>query len=222
MQHKELERNIGRWFFFSSVTSRYSYSPETQMEADLNYFKNAKNKNDYVKLINAAIESELTNDFWDITTPNKLLVSSSKVNAIRNAYFACLIKRGANVLFSDRKIGDLFTPELKKRKKDLERHHIFPRNYLLKEFKLDSKQINQVANFTYLEYEENIDISDDPPKKYFLEKKEEYYTGKEEELNKMMAEHCLPDNFYDMEYGAFLKERRKLIAKLVRTVFESL
>jgi len=222
MQHKELERNIGRWFFFSSVTSRYSYSPETQMEADLNYFKNAKNKNEYIKLINTAIESELTNDFWDITTPNKLLVSSSKMNAIRNTYFACLIRKGANVLFSDRKIGDLFTPELKKRKKDLERHHIFPRNYLVKEFKLDSKQINQVANFTYLEYEENIDISDDPPKKYFLEKKEEYYTGKEEELKKMMMEHCLPDNFYDMEYGAFLKERRKLIAKLVRTVFESL
>lgn len=222
MQHKELERNIGRWFFFSSVTSRYSYSPETQMEADLNYFKNAKNKDEYIKSINAAIESELTNDFWDITTPNKLLVSSSKMNAIRNTYFACLIRKGANVLFSDRKIGDLFTPELKKRKKDLERHHIFPRNYLLKEFKLDSKQINQVANFTYLEYEENIDISDDPPKKYFLEKKEEYYTGKEEELKKMMADHCLPDNFYDMEYGAFLKERRKLIAKLVRSIFESL
>lgn len=222
MQHKELEKNIGQWFFFSSVTSRYSYSPETQMESDLNYFKNAKNKTDFIKLIHARIESELTNDFWDITMPNKLLVSSSKNNAIRNTYFACLIKKGANVLFSDRKIGDLFTPELRKRKKDLERHHIFPRNYLTNKFKLDSKQINQVANFTYLEYEENIGISDDPPKKYFLEKKEEYYKDKEEEFNKMMEEHCLPENFYDMEYELFLKERRKLMAKLVRSVFQSL
>ena len=221
-QHKELEKNIGRWFFFSSVTSRYSYSPETQMESDLNYFKNAKNKSEFIKLMNAVIESELTNDFWDITTPNKLLVSSSKKNAIRNAYFACLIRKGANVLFSDRKIGDLFTPELKKRKKDLEKHHIFPRHYLAQNFQLDKKQINQVANFTYLEYEENIDISDDPPKKYFIEREKEYYKGKTEELDKMMAEHCLPNNFYNMEYGAFLKERRKLMAKLVRRVFESL
>ena len=104
----------------------------------------------------------------------------------------------------------------------MEKHHIFPRHYLAQNFQLDKKQINQVANFTYLEYEENIDISDDPPKKYFLERKKEYYKGKTEELDKMMAEHCLPNNFYNMEYGAFLKERRKLMAKLVRKVFESL
>ena len=222
IQHKELEKNIGRWFFFSSVMSRYSYSPETQMESDLNYFKNAKNKTEFIKLINAAIDSELTNDFWEVTIPNKLLVSSSKSNAIRNAYIASLIRKGTNVLFSDRKIGDLFTPELRKRKKDLERHHIFPKNYLSSKLKFDGKQINQVANFTYLEYEDNIEISDDPPKKYFLEKKEEYYQDKEEEFKKMVDEHCLPDNFYGMDYDTFLKERRKLIAKLVRSVFQSL
>lgn len=222
LSHKELEKNIGKWFFFSSVTSRYSFSPETQMEADLNYFKNAKNKAEFIKLLNKEIENELTKDFWEITMPNKLLVSSSKNNAIRNTYFACLIRTSANVLFSERKIGDLFTPELKKRKKDLEKHHIFPKNYLSQKLNLDRKQINQVANFTYLEYEENIDISDDPPKKYFFEKKDEYYKDKEDELDKMMAAHCLPSNFYDMEYEAFLKQRRNLMAKCVRSVFESL
>jgi len=222
LQHKELERNIGRWFFFSSVTSRYSYSPETQMESDLNYFKNAKNKDEFIKLLNSTLESELTNDFWDITVPNKLLVSSSKKNSIRNAYFACLIRKSANVLFSDRKIGDLFTPELKKRKKDLEKHHIFPRNYLAQKFRLDRKQINQVANFTYLEFEDNIEISDQPPKGYFTDIKKKYYQGREAELESMMSDHCLPNNFYDMEYAVFLKDRRKLMAKFVRTVFESL
>lgn len=222
LQHKELEKNIGRWFFFSSVISRYSYSPETQMESDLNYFKNAKSKGDFIKLLNTAIESELTNDFWEITMPNKLLVSSSKNNAIRNAFFASLIRKGANILFSDRKVGDLFTPELRKRKKDLERHHLFPKNYLAKKFNLDRKQINQVANFTYLEYEDNIEISDAPPKDYFLDIKKRYYEGQEGELEKTMADHCLPNQFYDMDYATFLKERRKLMAKFVRTVFESL
>jgi hypothetical protein len=46
--HKELDKNIGRWFFFSSVTSRYSFSPETQMESDLNYFRRAKDKNEFI------------------------------------------------------------------------------------------------------------------------------------------------------------------------------
>lgn len=222
LQHKELEKNIGRWFFFSSVTSRYSYSPETQMEADLNYFKNAKSKAEFIKLLNSAIKSELTNDFWDITVPNKLLVSSSQKNAIRNAYFACLIRTGVNVLFSDRKIGDLFTPELKKRKKDLEKHHIFPKNYLATKKKMDKTQINQVANFTYLEFEDNIGISDTPPKDYFIKIKDEHYEGKEKELTTMASDHCLPDNFYNMDYADFLKERRKLMSKYVRKTFESL
>lgn len=222
LDHRELDKNIGKWFFFSSITSRYSYSPETQMESDLNYFKKAKNKDDFIKLLNGVLESELTNDFWEITVPNKLLISSSKFNAIRNTYFACLIKKGSNVLFSERKVGDLFSPELKKRKKDLEKHHLFPRNYLLKTFNLDSQQINQVANFTYLEYGDNIEISDQSPKDYFTDYQNKYYKNRESELNRLLAEHCLPENFYNMEYPVFLKERRKLMAKLVRTVFETL
>jgi hypothetical protein len=222
LDHKELERNIGKWFFFSSVTSRYSYSPETQMESDLNYFKNARSKEDFIKLLNAAIESELTNDFWEITVPNKLLVSSSKKNAIRNAFFAGLIRNSANVLFSERKVGDLFDPALKKRKKDLEKHHIFPRNYLLSKFGLDKRQINQVANFTYLEFEDNIDISDTAPKEYFVDIKNRYYKNRNTDLKKVLTDHCLPDNFYDMEFNDFLKERRKLMAKSVRSVFDSL
>lgn len=220
--HKELEKNIGKWFFFSSVTSRYSYSPETQMESDLNYFKNAKSKDDFVKLLNAILESELTNDFWEITVPNKLLVSSSKKNALRNTFFASLIRKGANVLFSERKVSDLFDPALKKRKKDLEKHHIFPKNYLAQEFNLDRRQINQVANFTYLEFEDNIEISDSAPKDYFIDIKNKHYKNRESELKKMLADHCLPENFYDMDFNDFLKERRKLMAKTVRMVFESL
>jgi len=222
LSHRELERNIGKWFFFSSVTSRYSYSPETQMESDLNYFKNAKSKEDFIKLLVNAIKSELTNDFWEITVPNKLLVSSSKKNSIRNTFFAGLIRNGANVLFSNRKVGDLFDPALKKRKKDLERHHIFPRNYLVKKFGLDRRQINQVANFTYLEFEDNIDISDSSPKDYFVDIRNRYYKKRESELQRIATDHCLPDNFYKMGYDDFLKERRKLMAKQVRSVFESL
>ncbi len=220
--HKELESNIGKWFFFSSVTSRYSYSPETQMESDLNYFKNARSKDDFIKLLDTIIESELTNDFWEITVPNKLLVSSSKKNALRNTFFAGLIRKGANVLFSERKVSDLFDPALKKRKKDLEKHHIFPKNYLAQKFNLDRRQINQVANFTYLEFEDNIEISDSAPKDYFVDIKNRHYKNREPELKKTLADHCLPENFYEIDFNDFLKERRKLMAKAVRFVFESL
>lgn len=149
-------------------------------------------------------------------------MSSSSKNAIRNAFLASLIRASANVLFSDRKVGDLFEPALRPKKKHLEKHHIFPRNYLLLKFKLDKSHINQVANFTYLEFEDNIDIRDDPPAKYFAEIKNSHYANKESILLKQLADHCLPEKFYEMTYEDFLRERRKLMAKTVRSVFESL
>jgi hypothetical protein len=138
LDRKELGRYIGKWFFFSSLTSRYSFSPESQMESDLNAFR-TRDRRDFIKSLSAIIDSEITNDFWQTTVPNKLLVSSSKHNALRNTFFACLIRRGAPVLFSERKVADLFEPSLKQKRKSLEKHHLFPRNYLLEEFQTREK-----------------------------------------------------------------------------------
>jgi len=218
LERRELQRHIGKWFFFSSITSRYSFSPESQMESDLNAFR-AREKKEFLAALSRTIASEITNDFWEITVPNKLLVSSSKKNALRNTFFASLIRSGANVLASDRKVGDLFDPSLRQKRKSLEKHHLFPRHYLQKGFGLDRRQINQVANFTYLEYADNVDISDDPPKVYFKEIRRSYTP---EALASMMRAHCLPEKFYEMEYESFLAERRRLMAKAIRETFESL
>jgi len=222
LDYKELEDIIGKWFFFSSITSRYSFSPESQMESDLNSLKECHNKEQFLSTLKQMITNNLTNDFWEITLPNRLLISSSKNSPARNVYFACLIKNGAYVLFSNRTISDLFEPSMKPRKKSLEKHHIFPKNYLKSKFDFDRKQINQVANFTYLEFEDNINIGDDEPKKYFLEIKEKFFKNREDALNKMMKDHCLPEEFYNLEYQEFLKARRKLIAKLIRNTYERL
>jgi len=221
LSRKELERYIGKWFFFSSITSRYSFSPESQMESDLGVF-GTKSPADFIKSLTSIIDSEVTNDFWEITVPNKLLVSSSKNNALRNAFFASLIRKGSPVLFSVRKVADLFDPSLRQKRKSLEKHHLFPRNYLLSEHGLEKRQINQVANFTYLEYPDNVDISDDEPKAYFETIRKEQFRGKEELLSAMMQDHCLPEKFYAMDYEEFLRERRRLMSKVVRETFESL
>jgi hypothetical protein len=212
LTRKELERCIGRWFFFSSLTSRYSFSPESQMESDLAALR-IKTPAEFIKSLNAIIHSEITNDFWEITVPNKLLVSSSKHNPLRNTFFACLIRKGALVLFSPRKVADLFDPALRQKRKGIEKHHVFPKAYLRDEFGLDKRQINQVANFTYLEYPDNIEISDDAPKKYFEEIRRTQFRNNPELLLSMMNDHCLPDKFYALEYDEFLQARRKLMAK---------
>lgn len=166
LSRKELDRYIGKWFFFSSLTSRYSFSPESQMESDFATFR-TNSPTEFIKSLNLIVNSEITNDFWEITVPNKLRVSSSKHNTLRNAFFACLIRNSAPVLFSSRKVADLFDPALKTKRKSLEKHHPFPKNYLQETFGLEKREINQVANFTYLEYPDNVEISDDPPKVYF-------------------------------------------------------
>jgi hypothetical protein len=220
LDHKELEKHIGKWFFFSSITSRYSFSPESQMESDLNAFR-TRDKKEFVATLSSMVDSEITNDFWEITVPNKLLVSSSKNNALRNAFFATLIRKGVPVLFSNRKVADLFDPSLRPKRKSLEKHHLFPRNYLLT-LNYEKRQINQVANFTYLEYQDNVDINDDPPRVYFEAIRQEQYAEKPEELSSMLREHCIPENFYEMEYETFLLERRRFMAKAIRGTFESL
>ena len=191
------------------------------MESDLAAFR-LKAPAEFIKSLTATINSEITNDFWDITVPNKLLVSSSNHNALRNAFFACLIRNGSQVLFSPRKVADLFDPSLKQKRKSLEKHHLFPKNYLQTEFKLDKRQINQLANFTYLEYPDNVDISDDEPKVYFEQIRKLQFANKTGLLADMMRDHCLPKDFYSMDYDDFLKERRRLMANLIRTTFESL
>src|ERR1035438_6115706 len=93
------------------------------MESDLNVFR-TQDRKEFIKSLSAIIDNEITNDFWDITVPNKLLVSSSKNNALRNAFFACLIRSGAPVLFSDRKVADLFEPSRSEERKSLEKEQV--------------------------------------------------------------------------------------------------
>jgi hypothetical protein len=58
LTRKELERYIGKWFSFSSVTSRYSFSPESQMESDLNAFR-TRDRAEFIKSLVGIIDSEL-------------------------------------------------------------------------------------------------------------------------------------------------------------------
>lgn len=213
-----LQRLIGRWFFASSLTGRYTGSPETVMDGDLNRFKGAKNSKDFTGILEEIIANELTNDFWTVTLPANLESSSAR-NPELFAYVAAQNRLGAPVLFSHKKITDLLDPTIKTKKKALERHHLFPKAWLKKQGVEDLKQINQLANFALLEWPDNIDIGDDPPMEYVLKIRSRF---SDVEWLRMLEYHALPGDWHKMPYDTFLQERRKLMAVMIRRGFESL
>jgi len=109
-EHK-LQKAIGRWFFFASLTGRYTSSPETVMDGDLNRLKNLASGDTFLAVLDSLMESELTNDFW-ITTLPAALESSSARNPELFAFIAAQNRLGAPVLFSHKKISDLIDPAL--------------------------------------------------------------------------------------------------------------
>jgi len=220
-QNHELQRIIGRWFVMSSLTGRYSSSPETAFEKDLNRIKEF-NSDGFISGLEKIIDENLTNDFWDITLVGQMETSSAR-SPEANAFYAALNKLGSPVLFSRKLVGDLYDPSLKIKKKRLEKHHIFPRNYLISKYGFDKNKdkakINQIANLTFLEFEDNIEISDDKPSEYFAMMQKRF---SESEIKEMLAQHAIPEKFYELEYEEFLQERRKLMAGVIRKAFNKI
>lgn len=213
-----LKQLIAKWFFMCSITGRYTGSPETAMEMDLARFRSVENADDFVAEINTIIDSQLTSDFWNVTLPMDLATSSFRSPSLF-AYYASLNIHNALGLFSKLQVKELLESGLRANKSALERHHLFPKAWLMRNGITEQREYNQIANFALVEWSDNIAISDKEPKVYFPIY-EQRFTN--EDLNKMKFWHALPENWQEMNYRDFLSERRKLIATVVETAFSKL
>ncbi|MFV1589926.1 GmrSD restriction endonuclease domain-containing protein [Phaeobacter sp. JH20_39] len=213
-----LQKAIGRWFFASSLTGRYTSSPETILDADLARFRSIKDGDAFLAVLENILSSELTNDFWEITLPASLDSSSAR-NPELFAYVAAQNKLGAPVLFSHKTVPDLIDPAIQSKKKALERHHLFPRAFLERNGVAERRMINQMANYALLEWPDNLEISDDNPKDY-VPAVAERFTDTEWKLMREM--HALPDGWENLTYDEFLEQRRKLMASIIRRGYEKL
>jgi len=214
----KLQKAIGRWFFFTSLTGRYTSSPESVMTGDLNRLESVTSAEEFLQVLDDLISRELTQDYWSINLPTALDSSSAR-NPELFAYVAAQNRLGAPVLFSHKRVADLIDPATKTKKKPLERHHLFPRAWLERQQVTDLKVINQVANMALLEWPDNIDISDDPPSEYVPTLKARIPAQDWETMHDL---HALPKNWENMEYQQFLAERRLLMAQIIRRGFETL
>lgn len=213
-----LRKVIARWFFMSSLTGRFTSSPESAMEFDLARFREIKDADGFINTLDRICDLTLTEDYWKITLPNDLATSASRSPSLF-AYNAALVLLDATALFSKIKISELLDPVSQGTRTAVERHHLFPKGYLKKLGITGQRETNQIANYAYVEWSDNIKISDQPPADYLPKMKERF---SHQELVKMYHWHALPENWEQMNYREFLEQRRELIAQIIFEGYQTL
>lgn len=217
-----LREVIARWFFMAHTTGRYTGTFESRFEQDTARFTDLKpgDADGYIRVLSKIVDDTLTADYWAITLPNDLATSASKSPALL-AYIAALNVLDADALLSVGKVRARLDPAVTA-KKGIERHHLFPRAYLRSQLKItDNREINQIANMALVEWADNIAISDDAPAIYWPAQLSAKNLPSEM-LNRQLYWHALPRGWQDMNYQAFLADRRKLMAQVTRDAYVKL
>lgn len=217
VERHRLHRVIARWFFFVALTGRYTDSPETRMEQDLADLRGIRTADGFVEHLERTIASTFTGDYWRITLPGELATSAARSPALF-AYYAALNLLDARALFSELRIAALLDPAAHDRRSALERHHLFPKAHLHRMGVGSRRDVNQIANFALVEWPDNSAISDQPPAQYFAE-----LVRRQGGLTQEMRFwHALPEGWEHLDYPAFLEQRRRRIAEVIRQGFEVL
>ena len=218
----EAKAIVRRWFVMSTLTARHSGSFESRWEQDIRRI-GALGAAAYLKQIE---ESELSDGFWEVALPNALETTST-ASPFFQTFLASQVASGARGFLSK----SITVATMLQHSGDI--HHIVPKDYLQKNGYPDRVDYNQVANFALTETSINISISNKPPAAYMAQVDDQMATGQltlgeitsPEDLQRNLAENAIPGHIADVTAGTypeFLAERRKLIARAIRTYYEGL
>jgi len=218
----ERKRIVRRWFVLSMLTGRHSRSFESVWEQDIRRIGQV-GAADYLKQLE---DSDLSDGFWDVALP-AALETTSAISPYFQTYQAAQVTLGARGFLSK----SIKVAEMLQHSGDI--HHVVPKDYLQKSGFPDRDDYNQVANFALTETSINISVSNQPPDVYMARIAKQIDTGvlelgeiiDQQDLQSNLEENALPANFAEVDatnYKDFLVERRKLMAKKIRTYFEQL
>ena len=166
IESKKLRYLISRWFYMVSVTAYYTSSTETTVQSDLNNIKQMSDAGQFIDFINTKIKAAFTNDYYDTTLPNELATSAG-ISPAWYSYCAAQSLLGIRALFSKVPVSNLFSPGSSGNKKSIEKHHLFPKEYLASIGIRGDRERNQIANFAFIEWRDNLGISKTPPLDYW-------------------------------------------------------
>lgn len=215
----EIKYMVRRWFVMSLLTGRYTGSFETAFEADIRRVDEIG----ALQLLRDVEASQLAENFWEVALPMEMETSS-----VRSPYFLAFLvaqihngSRGflsKNVTIASmiEEVGDI--------------HHVVPKNYLVKHGVNDRSSYNQIANYALTETPINIGIKDRTPGDYMALVDDQVIGGRlrlgeisnSEELKSNMRSNAIPESIRTTtaeSYEAFLKERRSLMAQVIRNYY---
>jgi len=210
-----LRKVITQWIFMSAITSFYSTSPESTVEKQFADIRDVKNAAEFVDYITRSIETFFTDDFFNVNLPASLN-SSSSTSPAWFGYIAALNVLGTPMWLSTAPLSKHLIVGSSGNKASVDKHHIFPKEYLSSIGITEDRDRNQIANFTFLDYNTNIDISDNPPADYVGRYKEKLGN---EAFSNSCAQNAIPEGFEHMTYFEFLEKRRKLMSGIVRKAY---
>ena len=188
------------WYVHTILWGRYSGSTESKLNTDLEAIEDATA---------TAPGEALTRLIENLRQEraNLQLVDGDFAGWSKGNRFYPLLYMMTRVLHArDWGTGDELTNHLLGHLSRLEVHHIFPRA-LLYEYGYTKRQVNAIANFTFLTQETNLEVSKKNPANYIP-----YY---ENRTPGAIASHWIPMNpelWKPENYLKFLEERRKLLA----------
>lgn len=221
MPAAEIESAVRRWFVMSTLTGRYSGSPESTFDYDIRKI----HEQGFKTYGTAVFAGELSDAYWDTLLPQEMNTSISTSPYFR-VFQAAQVKLGdLGFLSRDITIRDLILNKC-------DEHHVFPRNHLRSQG-LTKGRYNQIANYALAQSEINIQIGDKAPAHYFKELVEQCSGGKRryggitnvEDLKANLAMNCIPETLLNggaTDYDGFLEQRRRLMAAKIKKYFSTL
>ena len=216
----EVKRLVQKWYVFSVLTKRYTSSPESAFARDIKRIREVG----VVQTLHDMEEATLSDTFWDVKIVQDL-DNTSTINPTYLVYLAAQVKNNDISLLSN----NILVKELIETIGDV--HHIFPKAYL-KKCNYEKGLYNQEANYAYLDTQANKSIGEKPPKVYLNMALKQCDTKVIEcgsitdknQLIKNLEVNCIPQEAFNMDesqYAEFLDARRKLMAKKIRTYYNS-
>lgn len=223
MDPARIETYVRRWVVMSILTQRYTSSPESAFDYDIRKLNEADSIENYIE---EEISRQLHETFW-----NNILVDKFNTSVTSSPYWKTF-------LIAQIKLGDrgFLSQGIKVQHMIEDRgdiHHIFPKDYLIKNGIKSKQMYNQIANYVMLQTEINIQVSNKAPKEYMGEvidqcdgKIDAYgLISSREDLYKNLQENAIPSEVVNLtveNYEEFLAKRRIMMAEKIREYYYSL